>query len=127
MFHPLKDWLRKGPITKQLRIFLWSDAPVHYKLSMMSYMFSYYGIAASATLSIVNYFLLGMALDVDGYYMHSFEILLAVIVVFPAAGNAAFSVFEYRIGKRDFCSALFENFIYVPFLYGFFTWCCGGN
>jgi hypothetical protein len=116
MFHPLKDWWRKGPITKQLRVFLWSDAPVHYKLSMMSYMFSYYGIAASATLSIFNYFLLGMALEVDGYYMHSFEILLAVIVVFPAAGNAAFSVFEYRIGKKDIFSALFENFIYVPFL-----------
>ena len=41
IFHPLKDWWRYGPITKQLRTFLWTSAPVHYKLSMMSYMFSY--------------------------------------------------------------------------------------
>lgn len=30
-----------GPITKQLRIFVWSAAPIHYKISMLSYMFSY--------------------------------------------------------------------------------------
>ena len=41
IFHPLVHWWRTGPITKQLRIFIWSDAPVHYKFSMMSYMFSY--------------------------------------------------------------------------------------
>lgn len=41
IFHPLVDWWRFGPITKQLRVFIWSDAPVHYKFSMMSYMFSY--------------------------------------------------------------------------------------
>ena len=35
------EWWRRGPITKQLRIFLWSKAPVHYKISMMAYMFSY--------------------------------------------------------------------------------------
>lgn len=35
------DWWRKGPITKQLRVFIWSDAPAHYKISMMAYMFSY--------------------------------------------------------------------------------------
>lgn len=41
IFHPLVEWWRCGPITKQLRVFVWSDAPVHYKISMMSYMFSY--------------------------------------------------------------------------------------
>ena len=41
IFHPLVQWWYKGPITKQLRVFLWSSAPVHYKISMMAYMFSY--------------------------------------------------------------------------------------
>jgi hypothetical protein len=41
IFNPLIEWWRKGPINKQLRIFVWSDAPVHYKISMMAYMFSY--------------------------------------------------------------------------------------
>lgn len=34
IFNPLKDWWKMGPITKQLRTFLWSGAPVHYKFSM---------------------------------------------------------------------------------------------
>lgn len=72
LFNPLIHWWRKGPITKQLRIFIWSDAPVHYKISMMAYMFSYYGIAASAALSLLNYLILGFELDIDGFYMHSY-------------------------------------------------------
>lgn len=36
IFNPLVRWWRLGPINKQLRIFVWSDAPVHYKLSMMA-------------------------------------------------------------------------------------------
>ena len=41
IFNPLVDWWRKGPINKQLRTFVWSSAPVHYKINMMAYMFSY--------------------------------------------------------------------------------------
>ena len=83
---------------------------------MLSYMFSYYGIAASALLALLNYLLLGWAFDVDGFYMHSFEIFLACIVVFPAAGNTAFTLFEYRLGQRDIFSGAIENFGYAPFL-----------
>jgi len=36
IFNPLIQWWRKGPINKQLRIFVWSNAPVHYKISMMA-------------------------------------------------------------------------------------------
>jgi hypothetical protein len=116
IFNPLKDWWRLGPINKQLRIFVWSDAPVHYKLSMMAYMFSYYGLAAAAMLSILNYFLLGLSFEVDGYYLKSFEIWLACTVVFPGAGNLAFTVLEYRIGQRDLLSSFFENVMWIPFL-----------
>ena len=117
IFHPLIQWWRKGPITKQLRVFLWSDAPIHYKISMMSYMFSYYGIAASALLSVLNYCLLGLALEVDGFYMHSFEICLACTVVFTIAGNVSYTLLEYRLGQRDIFSSLIENVTYIPFLW----------
>lgn len=116
IFHPLIQWWRVGPITKQLRVFLWSDAPVHYKISMMSYMFSYYGIAASAILSVLNYLLLGLAIEVDGFYLHSFEIWLACTVVFPIAGNVSYTLLEYRLGQRDIFSSLIENVTYIPFL-----------
>ena len=41
IFNPLIEWWRKGPINRQLHTFMWCDAPVHYKVSMTSYMFSY--------------------------------------------------------------------------------------
>ncbi|KAJ7510955.1 glycosyl transferase family group 2-domain-containing protein [Mycena galericulata] len=120
IFNPVKDWWRMGPITKQLRTFIWSDAPIHYKISMSSYMFSYYGIAASMLLSIVNYLILGWALDIDGFYMHSFEIWLACMVVFPGAGNAGFTLLEYRLGSRDIFSSAIENLTWIPFFFFFF-------
>ena len=74
------------------------------------------GIAAGATLSLLNYFLLGFAVDVDGWYFHSFEIWLACMFVFPISGNVAFSLLEYRLGLRNLLDAFFENFTWVPFL-----------
>jgi len=120
MFNPLIEWWYKGPITKQLRNFVWSSAPIHYKLSMMSYMFSYYGIAGAAVLGILNYFLLGLMMDVDGYYMHSFEIWLACTIVFPGLGNVGYTILEYRLGLNDLLSSFVENMKWVPFFFFFF-------
>ena len=36
IFNPLIKWLRHGPISRQLRTFVWSNAPIHYKIGMMS-------------------------------------------------------------------------------------------
>jgi len=74
------------------------------------------GIAAGATLSLLNYFLLGFAVDVDGWYFHSFEIWLACIFVFPLSGNVSFSLLEYRLGLRNLFGAFLENFTWAPFL-----------
>ena len=41
LFNPLIQWWRRGPICRQIHRFLWSNAPLHYKISMMAYMFSY--------------------------------------------------------------------------------------
>ncbi|KAH9958463.1 glycosyl transferase family group 2-domain-containing protein [Russula dissimulans] len=120
IFNPLVKWWRLGPINKQLRIFLWSNAPVHYKVSMMSYMFSYYGLAASAILSFVNYVILGLSFNVDGFYLHSFEIWLACTVVFPGAGNIGYTLLEYRLGQRSIASSFLENITWVPFFFFFF-------
>ncbi|KAF8489182.1 glycosyl transferase family group 2-domain-containing protein [Russula emetica] len=120
IFNPLVQWWRLGPINKQLRIFLWSDAPVHYKVSMMSYMFSYYGLAAAALLSLLNYLILGLSFNVDGFYEHSFEIWLACTVVFPGAGNLGYTLLEYRLGQRSLVSSFLENITWVPFFFFFF-------
>lgn len=120
IFNPLIQWWRKGPINKQLHVFMWSGAPIHYKISMMSYMFSYYGIAAAMSLSLLNYILLGFAFPVDGFYEHSFEIWLACTVVFPGAGNIGYTLLEYRLGTRSLLDALVENCTWIPFFFFFF-------
>lgn len=120
IFNPLIEWWKKGPINKQLRIFVWSNAPVHYKLSMMAYMFSYYGIAASALLSVLNYILLGLAFETDGYYLHSFEVFLAILTVFPGSGNVGYILLEYRLGLRSIWDSLVETCTWIPFFFFFF-------
>ncbi|KAH9938818.1 glycosyl transferase family group 2-domain-containing protein [Epithele typhae] len=120
IFNPIVQWWYKGPITKQLRTFMWSNAPAHYKIGMMSYMFSYYALSGAFVLSLMNYFLLGWNLPVDGYYEHSFEIWLACTVVFPGAGNLGFTMLEYRLGSRPILDAVIENLTWIPFFFFFF-------
>lgn len=120
IFNPLITWWKKGPISQQLRGFVWSAAPLHYKIGMMSYMFSYYGIAAATMGSILNYLLLGLGSNIDRFYLKSFEILLACTVVFPGIGNIGYTLLEYRLGHRNFFEALFENLRWIPFFMFFF-------
>jgi hypothetical protein len=79
-------------------------------------MFSYYAIAASAVLSFLNYILLGWGFNVDQFYGHSFEILLACLVVFPVAGNIGYTLLEYRLGQRRLIDSVIENVTWIPFL-----------
>ena len=74
------------------------------------------GIAAATVGSIINYLLLGLGIQVDRFYLHSFEILLACTVVFPAIGNLGYTLLEYRTGHRSFFGALVENLRWIPFL-----------
>ncbi|KAF8841492.1 hypothetical protein BDN67DRAFT_1010564 [Paxillus ammoniavirescens] len=120
LFNPLSQWWRKGPINHQIHRFMWSSAPTHYKISMLAYMFSYYGISVSVTLSFLNYFLLGFQFPVDGFYMHSFEIWLATTIVFFGLGNFAYTLLQYRLGEKNMVWALVENVMWVPFFFFFF-------
>jgi hypothetical protein len=69
-------------------------------------MFSYYGIAGSITIGLINYVLLGFQFEVDGYFMHAFEIWLATTVVFWGSGTIGYTLLEYRLGRRSLVSAL---------------------
>ncbi|KAF5381647.1 hypothetical protein D9615_005482 [Tricholomella constricta] len=120
LFNPFIEWFRRGPFARQIHRFMWSSAPLHYKVSMMAYMFSYYGIAASVTISIINYVLLGFQFGVDGFYMHSFEIWLATTVVFFGSGTVGYSLLQYRLGHKQLIPAFLENLMWIPFFFFFF-------
>ncbi|KAK2467930.1 hypothetical protein APHAL10511_000225 [Amanita phalloides] len=120
LFNPIIQWWRKGPINHQIHRFLWSKAPIHYKISMLAYMFSYYGIAAAAVIGIINYVLLGFQFPVDGFYIHSFEIWLATTVVFYGSGNLGYTLLEYRLGRKELIAGFLENIMWIPFFFFFF-------
>jgi len=120
LFNPFSKWFTKGPINSAIHRFVWCSAPLHYKLSMLAYMFSYYGIAASVTIGVLNYVLLGFQLPVDNFYMHSFEIWLASTVVFIGSGTVGFTLLEYRLGYKELLRGLLENIKWIPFFFFFF-------
>ncbi|KAF9647641.1 hypothetical protein BDM02DRAFT_3169688, partial [Thelephora ganbajun] len=120
LFNPFVKWLTKGPINVSIHRFIWCSAPLHYKLAILAYMFSYYGIAASVTIGVINYVLLGFQLPVDNFYMHSFEIWLATSIVFIGSGTVAFTLLEYRLGYKELLWSFLENVKWTPFFFFFF-------
>lgn len=62
------------------------------------------GIAASVTIGVVNYVLLGFEFPVDGFYIPSFEIWLACTVVFFGSGTIGYTLLEYRLGHKELVS-----------------------
>ena len=74
-------------------------------------MFSYYGIAGSITISLINYVLLGFQFPVDGFFMHSFEIFLATTVVFWGSGTVGYTLLEYRLGHKKLVSFILSHWL----------------
>jgi len=75
------------------------------------------GIAASMVLSVANYVILGLGIQTDGYYLHSFEVFLAIIAVFPGLGNLGYILLEYRLGYRRLLDICIETATWIPFLF----------
>jgi hypothetical protein len=65
----------------------------------------------------MNYFVMGLMPSVDKFYMDSFKVLVAVLVIFPILGNISFTILEYRLGQRGLIASAMENFKWIPFLY----------
>ncbi|KAF4566319.1 hypothetical protein EYR36_011738 [Pleurotus pulmonarius] len=115
LFNPLVQWWRKGPIAMQIHRFIWSSAPLHYKISTLAY-----GIAGTVTIGIINYAFLGFQFPVDGFYMASFEIFLATTVVFYGSGNLGYTLLEYRLGHKPLVWGFVENIMWIPYFFFLF-------
>ncbi|RMY74176.1 hypothetical protein D0862_14158 [Hortaea werneckii] len=117
IFHPLKDWPRRGPFTKLFRNFMTSCMPFPSKLTIMAYVGTYYALGSAWLLTLLNYFLTGwMNGFLDKYYLDSFKVYFAIIIIFSALGNVSLAVLRYRIGEKNILSGLLENFSWVPLL-----------
>ncbi|GAA6058764.1 hypothetical protein JCM10212_001880 [Sporobolomyces blumeae] len=117
LFHPLKDWLRKGPFTPMARQFFWSsNLPIHYKFSSWAYLVSYYAISVAVPLSVIGYILYGLFIpSIDAAYMPSWQVNVALFVVFGCASAFAFAILRYRSGQADLATVLWEQAKWTPF------------
>lgn len=93
---------------------MWSPIPLHSKYSILGYIFSYYAIACSWSLTCVNYFIVGFDLPLDGYCewtslrrhaigrlimldLSSWNVFLVCVIIFVGLCNIAFIVLRYRL------------------------------
>ncbi|MCJ1308482.1 hypothetical protein MMC25_002135 [Agyrium rufum] len=117
LFHPIRFWPVRGPFTKLFRTFLFSNIRFTSKITIISYIGTYYAIGAAWILTTVNYFAIGWFNGyLDKYYIDSWKVWFSIVIVFNGLGNIALAVMRYRIGEKSFLSALFENFKWVLML-----------
>ncbi|KAI6359468.1 hypothetical protein MCOR25_007041 [Pyricularia grisea] len=111
LFHPIRKWLWKGPFTPLFRRFLFSNIRFTSKITVISYIGTYYAIGAAWIMTCVNYFLMGWYNGyLDKYYVDSWKVWFSIIIVFNGLGNVALALMRYRLGERSLLYAFFENF-----------------
>lgn len=117
IFHPLKDWMRYGPFTKLFKGFIGSNMPLPSKITIMAYIGTYYALGSAWILTLANYFLTGwLNGHLDHYYLDSFKVYFAIIIVFTGLGNISLAVLRYRTKEKTLLLSLGENFTWVPLL-----------
>ena len=117
LFNPFKMWLFHGPFTPLFRRFIWSDMSWMGKITIMSYIGTYFALAASWILTLANYFLIGWFNGhLDHYYLASFETYFGIIVVFQGLSTVSLAVVRYRVDNQNFLAALWENIKWLPLL-----------
>lgn len=111
LFNPIRKWIWKGPFTPLFRQFVFSNIRFTSKVTIISYIGTYYAIGAAWVMTTVNYFLMGWFNGyLDKYYVDSWKVWFSIIVVFNGLGNVALAIMRYRIGERNLLYSLYENF-----------------
>lgn len=117
LFHPIRYWPTRGPFTKLFRSFITSGIPLPSKLTILSYIGTYYAIGCAWLLTLLNYFIVGWYNTIlDKYYLNSFQVYLSIIVVFTGLGNVALAVLRYRLGEQSLLSSLVTNLMWIPLM-----------
>lgn len=80
------------------------------KITIISYIGTYYAIGAAWILTLANYFAIGWFNGyLDKYYIDSWKVWFSIVIVFNGLGNFALATMRYRIGERSWFGSLFEN------------------
>lgn len=122
VLHRLWEWPYKGIFTPLFKTFLKSPAaPIHYKFSACSYIFSYYAIGAAFPVTWALYFVEGWCYPVlDPSFLTPFKIWVSVVMVFTLGGNVAQIVARYRAKVDTLFNLIKEHFAWMPCMFVFF-------
>ena len=98
LFHPLSSWPRCGPFTPLFLKFLTSSSiKFTSKVTIISYIGTYYAIGAAWIATFVNYFLVGWYNGyLDQYYIDSWKVWFSLVIVFNGLGNVGLAAMRYR-------------------------------
>ncbi|KAH7037098.1 glycosyl transferase family group 2-domain-containing protein [Microdochium trichocladiopsis] len=111
LFHPIRTWLWRGPFTPLFRRFLFSNIRLTSKITVISYIGTYYAIGAAWLLTTVNYFAMGWFNGyLDKYYLDSWQVWFSIIIVFNGLGNIGLAAMRWRSGQGKLFACLIENF-----------------
>lgn len=117
IFHPFRYWFTRGPVTPLFRRFIRSNMPIMAKITILSYIGTYYAISSAFFLTVLNYFLIGWFNGyLDHYYVDSFKIYFGIVVVFQALGVVSLAVLRYRVEGRNLFLCFLENLKWLPLL-----------
>ncbi|KAF1837671.1 hypothetical protein BDW02DRAFT_107269 [Decorospora gaudefroyi] len=117
IFNPFIYWPTRGPLTRLFRTFIVSNMPLASKITIMAYIGTYYALGSSWALTMLNYFLIGFFNGwLDHYYINSFRVYFAIVLVFTVLGNFALAVLRYRIKEGTILGGLFTNLKWIPLL-----------
>ncbi|GFZ47911.1 hypothetical protein JCM24511_05658 [Saitozyma sp. JCM 24511] len=120
VFHPIRYWPTRGPLTKQFRAFLGSNMAPHAKCGIMGYIFSYYAISLACTGSIINYAFVGIWAMSDSFYSTSWNVLFVCLLLFMGLHNVVFCLLRYRLKLPMAGSLAVQQFKWIPFFALFF-------
>jgi hypothetical protein len=102
LFHPFRFWITHGPFTKLFRQFLSSNIRFTSKITILSYIGTYYAIGAAWVLTLANYFLIGWYNGyLDHYYLDSFRVYFSLVIIFSVVGNLSLAILRYRLSEKS--------------------------
>ncbi|KAH7122380.1 glycosyl transferase family group 2-domain-containing protein [Dendryphion nanum] len=117
LFNPIRFWPIRGPFTPLFRRFLFSNIRFTSKITIISYIGTYYAIGAAWIMTTANYFVVGWFNGyLDKYYIDSWKVWFSIVIVFNGLGNVALAIMRYRIGDKSFFGALCENIKWILML-----------
>ncbi|SPO22242.1 uncharacterized protein UTRI_02252_B [Ustilago trichophora] len=123
ILQPLRFWLTKGPLTPLFMKFITSGkCSLSQKITVSSYMFSYYALAMSLPFAVGMFLVVGLMDNVTSLYIvDSFKVWLSILVVFSAGGTVARLLCFLRSRQKGFLHALKRQFVYFWPMIVFFS------